>query len=105
MNLQGLNNLASVGGVFVIASNVFMTSLEGIENLTSVGVTLFIGDSRDLVSIEALQNLCVGILFRVQDNPNLCQSGVDDIYTAIDQYCNSIGSDSPLYIYENNKPC
>jgi hypothetical protein len=105
LNLQGLNNLSSVGGTLLIGDHVFMTSIEGFENLTSVGVTLLIANNRDLVSLPALQNLCVGTLFRVQDNPNLCQSDIDDIYTAIDQYCNSIGSDGPLYIYENNKSC
>jgi hypothetical protein len=56
-NLEGLNKLESVGGSIEITSNDALTNLEGLNNLESVGDYLSIVHNDALSSLGALNNL------------------------------------------------
>jgi hypothetical protein len=56
-SLDGLENLASVGGDFAISGNSGLTNLNGIANLVSIRGDLFITDNDVLTDIKGLSRL------------------------------------------------
>ncbi len=56
-NLEGLENLISVGGELIVGYNDSLTVLQGLENLDSIGIGLIIIDNDALVSLHGMQNL------------------------------------------------
>jgi hypothetical protein len=56
-SLYGLENITSLGGILFIWGNKLLTSLTGLENLTLVGGALWIEDCHALTSLTSLENL------------------------------------------------
>jgi hypothetical protein len=56
-NLEGLSDIISVGGSFLIEYNPLLTSLSGLDNLSEVGGYLRIYDNEYLNSLASLTNL------------------------------------------------
>ena len=55
-NLNGLNNLTSIGGMLSI-SNTTLTNLTGLDGIDSIGGLLFIGSNLSLTSLTGLEGL------------------------------------------------
>jgi hypothetical protein len=56
-NLNGLNVLTFIGGIFSIDENDALTSLTGLNNLTSIGGGLLVGGNAALTSLTGLEGL------------------------------------------------
>jgi hypothetical protein len=82
-NLNGLNNLISIGGGLSI-SNTSLTNLTGLEGIISVGSSLFVGSNWLLTSLTGLEGLTsVGSWLKIYSNEYLsCLSGLQNL-TAI----------------------
>jgi uncharacterized repeat protein (TIGR01451 family) len=93
-NLQGLQNLTSIGGNFWFNNNYTLTSFSGLENLTSIGGYFTFWDNSGLTNFSGLENLTsIGGSFDIWDNGNLTSfSGLENLI--------SIGG--ALSIYDNN---
>src|SRR5690606_32012525 len=80
-NLDGLNNLTSVGGFLLIESNPNLTNLDGLSNLTSVGGYLRINANSSLDDLDGLSNLTsVRADLVIEYNPSLTDiSGLQNI--------------------------
>ncbi len=71
-NLNGLNNIYSIGGDLEIHDNVKMASLHGLDALVSVGLRLLISDNESLTDLSGLNKLTsVGKLVNISGNDNL----------------------------------
>ena len=97
-NLNGLNELTSVGGGLLIGNyqyggNDSLTSLTGLDNVTSVGGVLYIWGNAALSSLTGLDNVTsVGGVLWIRDNDALSSlAGLDNV--------TSVGED--LYIGDN----
>jgi hypothetical protein len=124
-SLSALENITSVGGDMYITDNPVLASLSGLENLTSVGETLDIAENDTLTSLCALENLELisGNLYirenktltslgmtglnkvneniRINSNPMLCTSLVEEL---MDQVKERGGIGGGIYIV-GNKDC
>jgi len=82
-NLNGLNNLISIGGMLSI-SNTSLSDLIGLEGITSIGGLLFVGSNSLMTSLTGLEGLTsVGWYLKIFSNENLsCLSGLQGL-TAI----------------------
>lgn len=85
LNLSGLENLSYIQSDFFIEYNNVLLNLSGLDSLTTVGGDLSIGNNYDgnnsLTDITALSNLSsVGGTLRVRNNPLLTSlSGLENI--------------------------
>jgi len=57
INLDGLNNVTSIGGGLTINYNSTITNLEGLNNLTTIGGSIFIDNNSGLITLEGLDNI------------------------------------------------
>jgi hypothetical protein len=91
-NLEGIENVSSIGGSLCIEYNDALTSLSGLQNITSVPGYLSIGGNADLKSLSGLENITsVGKTLKIESNDGLTSlSGLDGLA--------SVGS---LYIWGN----
>lgn len=80
-NLNGLNNLSTVGKDLVIRNNYLLQSLIGINNLDAVGRDLRIINCNSLVDLHGLGNIkSIGGAMNIdQNNALLSLSGIDSI--------------------------
>ena len=73
-NLNGLQNLTSIGGHLYISGNPQLTNIAGLQNLTSIGETLVILQHSQLTNIDGLQNLSsIGGGLTIQSNAKLME--------------------------------
>jgi hypothetical protein len=94
-NLNGLENLSTVGGDLVIASSDSLNNLIGLENLNYIGGNLRIGGHPALENLTGLDNLIsIGGSLRIANN-----SLLTDITSLNDLDANSITN---LTIEDNN---
>lgn len=71
-NLNGLQNLNSIGGDLIIRLADLLTSLTGLNSLNTIGGYLEIANNEGLVSLTGLENLdSIGGYFDIVDNPEL----------------------------------
>ena len=71
-NLDGLSNLVSIGGDFLMLSNAALTSFEGLELLEYIGGTVKINENDALVDFTGLESLqYFGDLVEICCNENL----------------------------------
>ncbi|MCI5094575.1 HYR domain-containing protein, partial [Phaeodactylibacter sp.] len=93
-SLQGLNNLSSVGNNLFILVNAALTSLQGLDNLSSVGSNIYIGSNDALTSLQGLDNLSsVGNEIAIRYNDALASlQGLDNL--------SSVGND--IFIIDND---
>ncbi|MFK5857503.1 MAG: T9SS type A sorting domain-containing protein [Bacteroidota bacterium] len=80
-NLDGLDELTSIGGYLDINSHVLLTSLIGLEELVYVGGDLIIFDNESISSLNGLNGLItVGGDLSFYENPNIVNfSGLDEL--------------------------
>ncbi len=70
--LNGLNNLTSIQGHFIMQGNSSLTSLMGLENLNSIGLSIQILNNDGLTNLSGLEGLSsVGGWFTLWYNSNL----------------------------------
>jgi uncharacterized repeat protein (TIGR01451 family) len=71
-NLQGLQNLMSIGGIFSIEFNASLVSMSGLENLTSIEGNFYIKYHTALSNMSGLENLTsIGGTFYIESNESL----------------------------------
>lgn len=79
-NLQGLESLQHINGLFQIWEDQAMVSLQGLENLKSVAGPLVLADNLALESVSELVSLeRVDEDVAVRFNRQLCESGVQQL--------------------------
>ncbi len=77
MSLDGLKNLAEIGGDLFIIWNDALTSLTGLENLSSIGRGLIIYYDSALTSLSGLENLeSIGAALHISHNDELTVLGM-----------------------------
>lgn len=83
--LAALSSLTSVGGEFTVRSCPDLVEFNGVNNLMHVGLGMIIRDCESLTSIEGLSNLTfVGEILEVVENPVLTNlTGLENIMTIV----------------------
>src|SRR5690606_7953930 len=104
-NLDGLNNLTSIGGGLYIDSNPNLTNLDGLSNLTSVGGYLYIQSNSSLTDISGLQNIdpasilpAIGLGLYIVDNTSLSVCNLPN-------FCTYLQGSGPRNISGNAGDC
>ena len=94
INLDGLSNLRSVGGLFKIDRNRLLTDVNGLSSLVSIGTELYIDDNRDLSNLDGLSALRSVDYARIQNNDSL--SNIDGLagITTINRSLVIVGNDA-----------
>ena len=83
VSLNGLENLVSVGGDFIVEENVF-TSLSGLQSLESIGDNFIVEKNEMLTTLEGLENLAtIGGGVSIYLNPLLSDLSVLNNYDQI----------------------
>lgn len=71
-NLNGLNNLTSIGSDFEILNNEFLNDLSALSSLTNLNGTLNIFNNQSITNLEGLNNITsLSISLGINDNPLL----------------------------------
>ncbi len=71
-NLNGLSELTSIGGEFIIYVNRALTNIDGLSSLSSVGESTSIYNNDALPNIDGLINLnFIGGFLSISDNEDL----------------------------------
>lgn len=98
-NMEGLNNLTSIGGYFVFWYNNTPADLIGLENLTTVGGDLLFRYNDDLTSLSFLNNLTtIGGALNLKFNDNLSDCSIQAI-------CDHISINGSIDIEDNASGC
>ncbi len=71
INLQGLENLTSLGGSLHIGDNDALTSLQALENITSIGGGLYIDNNIVLSNLEGLNQITTSDHLIIENNSAL----------------------------------
>lgn len=92
-NLDGLNQIHSIGGYLDIRGNLALTSISGLQNLDTVGVDLFVFNNPVLESLAGLNNVSyVPERLYIAYNPALANfAGLENI-THVGTYLAIIGN-------------
>ncbi len=97
-NLTGLEQLTSIGGDLIIQDNLGLTSLTGLNNLTALNNRLDIRNNTTLDDISAIENTILSSIsyLRIYNNPELSVCSITSIcnYIQISQTA-SIGLNAP----------
>ncbi len=93
-NLYGISNIDSIQGDLIIANNPHLINLQGLDNLISIGGSLQIGSSASandsilfknvaLVNLQGINNLItIGNSLIIQGNPELSNlEGINNLNT------------------------
>jgi hypothetical protein len=79
-NLDGLNNIISIGGDLVILSNIHIIDLTALGNLQAIGGKLKIGDNANMLSFSGLDNLVsVGSRVEISSSNNINMTGLESL--------------------------
>lgn len=80
-NLEGLDNLSSIGGNLIITRADSLNTLEGLDNLTSIGGYLEIRSNHALTTLSALANVSSSLegLSIIQNNALTSLNGLEGI--------------------------
>ncbi|MEA3505763.1 MAG: T9SS type A sorting domain-containing protein [Bacteroidota bacterium] len=91
-NLNGLNNITSIGGRLGVYSTNNLNNLEGLNNLTSLGGPIMLNNNNSLTSISALSNTAFSNaddywqFIEITDNNTLINlEGLNNIDTVVDR--------------------
>lgn len=71
-SINGLTNMATIGGWLYIGLSNTLTNLNGLNNLTSVGISVNLRDNAALTNISGLNSLTsIGTFLQILQNPAL----------------------------------